>query len=123
MFRFFRPSSIDPEWVQPIPPEKPFFLQQAAFFSLYAPFILFLISAILGYALQSTFPWYRWVIVVYAIVYHVTIVAAFALGVIGFIGGIRHRCVEIYGCAFWGCFFNGTLLALSLIAAFGRLYS
>ena len=124
MSRIFEPSSIDPEWVQPDPPkQKPFFLQQAALFSLYAPFILFLVSAIIRYGVPSDSPWYRFTVLVYTIIYQVTIVAAFILGVVGFIGGIKHRCVAIYGVAFWGCFFNGTLLALSLIAAYSRLYS
>ena len=110
--------------MRPAPPKKkPPLLRQAAFFSLYAPFVLLFISALIGYGIPSDSLWHHYAVVVYTIVYRVTIVVAFAFGVVGFIGGIKHRCIEIYVCAFWGCFFNGVLLALLIISFFNRLFS
>jgi hypothetical protein len=119
MDRDFPPPALAPDWVRPVPTKKkPEFLRQAAFFSLYAPFILFFISVIVN-GTSSSPAWHHYATVVFAIVYRVTIVAAFVLGVIGFIGGIKHRCVEIYVCAFWGCFFNGALLTIVILSIFG----
>ena len=120
MDRDFPPHWLVPDWVRPAAVKEPSFLRQAAYFSLYAPFALFLISVIVTYATYSSPAWRHHAMVVYTIIYRVTIVAAFGLGVLAFVGGIKHRCVVIYVCAFWGCLFNGILLTLVVLSFLGH---
>jgi hypothetical protein len=122
--RDFPTAALAPDWVHPVvPQQKPFLLQQAAYFSFYVPFILWLVFAIIWYGVPVTSPWHHCVSVVYAVIYDVTIIVALVLGAVALIGGIKCRCIEIYGIAFWGCLFNGTLLVLLLAGVCGRLFS
>ena len=121
MDRSFPPRWLVPDWVRLADAKEPFFLQQAAYFSLYAPFVLLLITAIVAYATYASPEWRHFAAVVWIISGPLTFVAGLVLGVMAFIGGVQRRRVMIYVCTFWGCFFNGTLLVLLVLGILAKL--
>lgn len=120
MERDFPPRWLSPNWVMPLTEYVPYSLRHAAYFSLYAPFILLLIGVILTCSHHAFPMWTRITVITYAVVFRVTIAAAFVVGAIAFCHGIRRRLVEIYAIAFWGCLFNGVFLLLITLSLLVR---
>jgi hypothetical protein len=113
----FPPSWLVPQWIRPTPQkEKPFLLHQAALFSLYAPFFLFLVAAILAYAFAGNSELHAWAFGIFKWVFRSIVGVAFVAGVIAFLGGIKRRIVELYAYAFWGCLFNGILVIFLVVS-------
>jgi hypothetical protein len=119
MFRFFQPSSIDPQWVGPAPQkDRPDSLKQAALFSLYAPFVMLLVGAIAGTAFPFSAHLYVWLAV--TITALVVFAAGLLLGVVGLVGGIKQRWTEVCVYASWGCLFSGTFLIFRIAYLFAN---
>jgi hypothetical protein len=113
MHNDFPPSSLVPDWVRPAPSKEPsFFLQQSAYFSLYAPFVMLLIGAIAAFAFPPS--WRLNLHLVVSIVALTVFAIGLILGSVAFIGGIKRRWIKVYAYAFWGCLFNGVFLILKI---------
>ena len=113
------PYTSPEEYVQPsrdepaLPPKPPFY-DQAAKFSLYAPFILFLMnlchpSRTNGKLDEADIQ----VAYVLAWIAILTIIAAFGLGVAGLVGGIAHRAIGTAIRAILGILLNGAMIYLA----------
>jgi len=110
-----------PPDVPPPPPAKKIlgkepFSHQAAKFSLFAPFILFLVNL---FCVNSTLDDYagtetgRQIAFLIGGLWALTVLAALVLGVVGVIGGIQRRAVWTIICAVFGILLNGGLILIT----------
>jgi len=106
-----------PPTVRPAKKGKDPFEMQVAKFSLYSPFIMFLLSCVLQTSMREQ----RAVAMTISVIVTLTTLAAFAMGFVGLVLGIKRKWSGVIIRSIGGIFLNGGLLALFVMGILSAL--